>query len=126
MARNGRREAVALALASGQTVREAAKGAGCGERTVHTWLADDAFRRRVAEVRTDLFAQAVGRLSRLAGQAADTLGDLLGSKNDPVRLQAARAILEGGLRLHEALDLATRLESLEARLAATPPEEAPR
>jgi transposase-like protein len=126
MARNGRREAVALSLASGCTVREAARQAGCGERTIHTWLGDDAFRRRVAEVRTDLFSQAVGNLSRLAGKAAEALGALLEAKNESVRLQAARAVLEGGMKMHEALDLAARLAALEARLAAPPPEEPPR
>jgi hypothetical protein len=127
MAHNGRREAVALCLASGCTVRDAAREAGCGERTVHTWLTDPAFRNRVSQVRTELFGRAVGRLSRLAGRAADSLGELLEAQNESVRLQAAKTILEAGARLREALELAQRLDDVEARLGpeARPEEYQP-
>jgi hypothetical protein len=120
MAANGRRrEAVALCLASGSGVRDAAKEAGCGERTVHRWLAEDpAFRRRVDDLAAELFSQAVGKLSRLAGQAADTMGELLTAKNESVRLQAAKAVLECGLKVREMLVLTRDLEDLKKQIEA--------
>jgi hypothetical protein len=123
MAHNGRREVVALGLAAGRTVRDAAREAGCGERSVHRWLGDPAFRGRVAALRTELFGLAAGRLSELACRAAETLGALLEAKNESVRLQAAKAVLECGTRLHESLDIARRLEDLEGRLAEPLPQD---
>lgn len=125
MAQNGRRrEAVALCLASGCTVRDAAREAGCGERTLHRWLAEDpAFRQRVEALRSQLFSLAVGKLSRLAGRAADTLSELLTAKNESVRLQTAKAILECGPKLRESLELARRMEALEAQFGGQPPAE---
>jgi hypothetical protein len=65
MAGNGRRkgdDALVLALASGQTVRDAACAAGVGERTATRRWADPDFRRRVARRRAELAARAAGRL----------------------------------------------------------------
>src|SRR5262249_42718410 len=59
-AENGRRRgdnALLLALASGQTVRDAARLAGIGERTATRRLADPAYRRRVAELRAEIERQ---------------------------------------------------------------------
>ena len=48
-----------------------------------------------------------------AGEAAATLRGLLGARNELVRLGAARAILELGVRLREAGELAERIAILE-------------
>lgn len=120
MAHNGRRnadDALALALATGQTIRDAAAANGIGERTATRRMADPAFRRRVAETRSALFAEAVGRLAALAGRAADALGDLLTSERDLVKLQAAKSLLELGPKLREVGELAERLDALERRIA---------
>jgi hypothetical protein len=108
-----RQGAVALALARGLSVRAAAAECRVGERTVHTWLADDPqFRRHVEGLRSELFGQAVGRLCDLSGKAADVLGALLDSASEHVRLQAARSVLEYGPRLREVADLAVQLAAL--------------
>jgi len=57
MAENGRRKgdaALLLALASGETVRDAARLAGIGERTATRRLADSTFRRRAVELRAEM------------------------------------------------------------------------
>lgn len=124
MASNGRptgphkREAVALALAGGASVREASEPNGVGSRTVWRWLAeDDAFTARVQELRQELFGQAVGKLCKLSGKSADTLGTLLDSETETTRLTAARAILDSGPKLRDAADLEARLVALEKKLA---------
>jgi hypothetical protein len=111
------REAAALALARGLNVKRAAEESGVGLRTLHRWLAEDpAFRRRADELREQLFGQALGRLSDLAGQAADTLGELLGSKDDRVRLQAARTVFEAAGNFRQMTEWSSRLAALEQQL----------
>jgi hypothetical protein len=60
MADFGRRkdDALLLTLASGRSVRAAARAAGIGERTATRRMADRAFRRRVSELRADMVERA--------------------------------------------------------------------
>jgi hypothetical protein len=106
------------ALAAGATVEAAAKVAGVSEPTVYRRLREPAFRQRVAELRDEMVARAVARLSATSTLAADTLRELLGARAETVRLGAARAILELGTKLRETEDLAARVAALEAQLAA--------
>ena len=120
MARNGRQdadEALVLALATGQTLCDAAQAVGIDKYTAARRWADPAFRRRVSEARSALLAEAVGRLASLAGKAANALGELLTSGRDLVKLQAAKSVLELGPKLREAGELAERLDALERRMA---------
>ena len=110
-------EALALALASGQTIRDAAVAAGLGERTATRRVADPAFRQRVAALRSDMLARAAGQMADGMAEAVTTLRQLLSAKSESVRLAAARSILEIGPRLHESLDLDERLRDVEGRLA---------
>jgi hypothetical protein len=113
-----KQEAVALLLAAGKSVAEAASECGAGKRTVMEWLSScPAMRRRVAEVRAELSAQALGKLSAAATKAAETLAELLADDSGRTRLGAARAIIDGVLKMREQQDLADRLDAIEQRLA---------
>jgi transposase-like protein len=115
---SAKQQAVALALAAGRTAAEAAGEHGCGERTVRRWLAEvPEFRQRIEATRTALFNQAVGKLADLCGKAATTLGELLDSEAEGVRLRAAQAILSTAPQLREATGLAAKVDDLERRLA---------
>ena len=117
MAHRGRRnadEALALAVASGQTLRDAAAANGIGERTATRRRADAAFRRRVAELRGDMVGRALGKMADGMADAADVLRQLLAAGTPPaVRLGAARSLLERGTKLRESVELETRLAELE-------------
>jgi transposase len=114
---NGKREAVALAVASGLSLRKAAEQCRVGERTVMRWHAEDeSFRRRIAELRTQLFDEAVGLLSRLGGKAALVLGLLLDSDSEKVRLAAAKAVLDQATKTRDLAELAAGVEELKQRL----------
>jgi hypothetical protein len=117
MAANGRREKVALYLASGLTIRKAARKSGAGERSVYRWLTEDAFRHRVAELRTRLLERAVGRLAHGASKAGLILYRLRGSDEERTRLAAARAILDAAIKVREAWEVQERLEALEKLMA---------
>jgi hypothetical protein len=120
MADIGRRKgdaALLLALASGRTVRAAARAAGIGERTATRRLADPAFRRRVSELRAEMVERALGRAAWGMRAAADTLRQLLRAEKESVRLGAARALLELTVKLRESVELEQRLRAVEERAA---------
>jgi hypothetical protein len=116
MAAFGRRkgdDALLLALAAGQTVRDAARAAGVGERTATRRVAEPAFLRRVADLRADMVGRALGRMADAMTAAADTLRQLLTARSENVRLGAARSLLELGVKLRESVELEQRLLALE-------------
>jgi hypothetical protein len=115
MATNGRNnDALALALAAGDSIAAAAAKAGMGERTAYRRLADPDFRRRVAELRAEMIGRALGKLADGMTEAADVLRQLLAGQTPPaVRLGAARSILELGVKLRESVELEQRVAALE-------------
>ncbi len=119
MAHRGRRnadEALALALATGHTLRAAAEATGIGERTATRRAADPAFRRRVGELRSEMVTRALGKMADGMGDAAGKLRELLTAESESVRLGAARALLELGTKLRESVELADKIDELERLL----------
>jgi transposase-like protein len=110
-----KQEAAALALARGASLSEAAQESGAGERTIKTWTASlPGFNHRVNELRAEMTSRALGRLSDSMTSAADTLGYLSRKgTSEMVRLSAARAVLELGTKLREAVELEERIAALE-------------
>jgi hypothetical protein len=89
-----------IALACGATVDTAAK-----------------FQTRLQAIRAEMVQRAAGMLTAAASGAVRTLLSLQKeSVAAAVRLGAARAILEIGIKLREMVDLETQLTALEARL----------
>ena len=120
MAQRGRRsadESLLMALACGATIESAARNAGVSQATVYRRLRDPQFCRRLQQIRSDMVQRTAGMLTAAAGEAVKTLLSL----QDPaapaaVRLGAARAILELGVKLRETAELAERIAALEAQL----------
>jgi hypothetical protein len=105
MTRNGRAKGETqflLGLAAGWTVKKAAAEAGIGQRTAFRYLKVPAFRQKLRQLQCAATDQAVQRLASTATTAADTLGELLGSKDERVRLAAARYIAEFGRKVWES------------------------
>lgn len=110
-----RQERVAACLASGQTVAAASRGCKVGPATVWTWMRQQAFKARIAELRTDLTDRAIGRLAdMMAGTAADALRKLLDAKSESVRLESVKAVYELFVNVTNAAELKARIEQLEA------------
>ena len=110
-------ETLIVALASGLSVRNAAKRAAVSESTAFRRLRDPAFRQRVDETRGTLFSEALGRLADAASEAVNTLRGLLGKKSPPaVRLAASRAVLDLGVRMRDSIELESRMRAMEERL----------
>jgi hypothetical protein len=114
-------DALLLALACGATAEGAARQCGLSERTVYRRLAEPEFRRQLQRVRADMVQRTAGALTAAATESVRTLLELQKPSSPPsVRLGAARAILEIGLKLREVSELEERLAELEERLAAPP------
>jgi hypothetical protein len=70
-------EALALAVATGRTLRDAVEAVGIAERTAARRWADAGFRRRVVELRGDMVGRALERMADGMSEAADVLRRLL-------------------------------------------------
>jgi hypothetical protein len=120
MAHRGRHhadDALILALACGATVESAAQKAGVGVRTAHRRLSDPDFKRKLNEFRTDMVRRTASLLTAGATEAVKTLVSLQqGSTPPAVRLGAARALIELGVRLRESAELHERITALEAQV----------
>jgi hypothetical protein len=107
-------DSLLLALACGATVEAAARQCGLTERTIYRRLKDAAFKARLQAVRSDMVGRSAGLLTAAASEAVRTLLALQKESAPPaVRLGAARAVLEVGMKLREVVDLQTRMDELE-------------
>lgn len=106
------------ALLEARTIREAAKMAGIGEATAWRYLASPRVRQTLSERQGAMLAQASAALVADMAEARKTLRSIMGDATAApgVRVAAARAVLEAGLRLFELASLAERVAELERRL----------
>jgi hypothetical protein len=115
-------EAFIIALACGATVENAARSSGIARRTAYKRMADPEFRQRLQSVRAEMVTRAAATLTAAAMEAVKTLLSLQQpSVAAAVRLGAARAVLELGIRLRESGDVEERLVALEKLLATGSP-----
>jgi type II secretory pathway component PulF len=125
MPQTGRRNVdhnLLTALACGATVEAAARSAGVSESTVYRRLRQPAFSQRLQEVRADMVQRTSAMLTASGMEAVKTLLALQqASTPASVRLGAARAILEIGLKVREVADLERRLSALEQQLSSATP-----
>jgi hypothetical protein len=114
---NARQERVAALLASGSTIRDAAVESGAGERTIHSWLDDPAYRAFVGGLRDHILAETIGRLTRAATRAATVLEGLLEAESEGVRFRAALGLIDTMIKTREHGELSARVSELEAQLS---------
>jgi len=110
-------EVLAIGVASGLSLTDAAKQAGVKYMTARRRAADPAFRQRVEELRQAITDQALGRLTKDMTAAADTFSALLTDPAPQVRLAAAKAILDFGSRLKADGELREKVARLEGILS---------
>jgi hypothetical protein len=108
---------LALILATGASVSAAAEKLGVARSTVHRKLRMPVFRQLVAELRSELFSSALGRMAENMTHATDALGSLLDANDPGVKLRAAKAVLGLAIRLRDSVDVSDRISELEAELA---------
>jgi hypothetical protein len=128
MARHAQRsgdQIILMALACGATAEVAASKAGVSENTVYRRLRQPDFKAQLQKIRAEMVERTTGMLTAAAGEAVKTLLALQkDSVQAAVRLGAAKAILEIGMRLREVGELADRIAALEAQLKSQQPPPA--
>jgi hypothetical protein len=109
-------ESLILALACGASVETASRQCKVSERTIYRRLKDAAFLAEVRDARAEMVKRSAGMLTAASGEAVRPLMSLQKDSVPPaVRLGAARAILEIGIKVRELVDLETRIAALEAQ-----------
>jgi hypothetical protein len=109
-------EALAVALAAGRRVEEAASIAGVSPRTASRRLREPGFTGRVRELRAEMTAAAVGRLAECCSAASDRLAELVCSGDGHLAFKAAKAVLELTFKAQELSELERRIGDLELAL----------
>jgi hypothetical protein len=113
-----------LALACGASAEAAGRQAKLSTRTVHRRLKDPDFQKEVLRTRTDMVQRTCGALTAAAMESVKTLLSLQQPVQPPaVRLGAARAVLELGMKVREVVELEVHMEELEERVEAAFPAE---
>ncbi len=106
-----------LALACGASVEQAARQAGVHPQTARRRLADPAFKGRLVALRTEMVTRAAAMLTAAGVESVRTLVEMQKSPNAPAtRLQAAKAVLEPGVKLRQLAELEALLEEMCERL----------
>ena len=107
---------LAVALASGDSVRQVATEAGIPVRTAFRLMNELSIRKHVQEVRCIALEEAISKLSAAGSKAVEAMLDLLTSDvPSSTPRAAARTVLEFGCRLWETNDFETRLCELEGK-----------
>lgn len=111
-----RQQRALAALIRSPTTREAAAEAKIGYSTLRKWMAsDDNFKKAYQEELTQLVEEAGRSVRAGMTDAAEALRRIATDPDAPssARVQAAKAILDSGLRIVEITDVLSRLEALE-------------
>jgi hypothetical protein len=112
-------DGLVLSLACGATPEGAAQKTGFSVRTVYRRLAQPEFRQRVDQARTEMVRRAAGLFTAAGMAAIKTFTSLQESaSSEAVRLGAARAIIELGCKLRQAVEINERIAAVETRLQA--------
>ena len=118
--RTRKREQAVAALLTAPSIAEAARLAGIGEATLHRWLREPGFAAAYRSARRQALDGAVGRLQQVAGAAVETLERNLEARAENVQVRAAQILLEQAFKAAELMDLAERVEALEAWVKQRP------
>jgi transposase len=105
-----------IALLEERSIAAAARRTGIGERTIRRWLDEnDDFQDELRRVRQQQLSHAATRLQSTAGEAVQTLRDLLASKDhiEPGRAVLVRTALDFAFRAGAYTDLTDRIQNLE-------------
>ena len=106
-----------LALACGASVEQAARQAGVHPQTARRRLHDPAFQGRLDALRTEMVTRSAAMLTAAGVESVRTLVELQKSPTAPAtRLQAAKAVLDLGVKLRALAELEALLAGIGERL----------
>ncbi len=112
-------EMLALEIAQGATLVQAARRANLSEKTARRRWHDPAFRERVRRLQRDLSAPAAGKIASNMVNAAATLANCLNAKSEHVRIAAVRVFLTLGQSLVDRAEPEAQVTEKIAKLEST-------
>lgn len=106
---------IIIALLENPTITAASKASGISEATIYRRLAEPDFKKAYDARRRQVVEVACGALQNRLSEAVDALSDIMndGKASKMARAQAARTVLEYGIKTLETLDILPRLEALQ-------------
>jgi len=106
------------ALLTSNTIREAAQAASIAERTAYRWLRSDPVKSALSEALDAALSQAAARCSGAMGRAVEVLLSIAENAESPAsaRVSAARAIIDGAVKMRESRELSDRVAELEKQI----------
>jgi hypothetical protein len=115
---NPKQHKVISLLLAGHTQRSAAQIGKVGEATVARWVAKDDFADALKEGQDRICRDTERLLAGSLSKAVETLVSVLEeSKTSPVvKVNAARALLDYGLKFRSAGELESRIANLEDKI----------
>ena len=110
-----RQKKALTALLTHSTHKQAAQACGISDRQLRTYLKDPAFKKAYRERLDMILDEATAAAKQAMTPAVSTLLEIATDKEkaDTTRVLAARAILDAGLRMHDAVDVTARVQQLE-------------
>ena len=110
-----RQQKALTALLSSRTHKEAAHKAGISDRRLREYLQDPTFKREYQTRLDEILSDATKAAKNAMQPAVDTLREICEdkSRSDTARIMAARTILDAGLRMNHAVEIADRIAQLE-------------
>lgn len=115
---DARKEKALAALLSCNTQEAAAEAAGISPRTLRNYLREPEFMERYRKANGQLVQAATLQIQRSLAPAINALREIAENPEASMgaRVQAARGLLEYGIRLSELGEVYARIETLEAAL----------
>ena len=113
-------EKVLCALVAHGNISDAAEAAGVSRSTVERYMQDEAFsdelKARQGQVLQAVCASLRGRMGEAVAVLSSIMNDTGAATS--ARIQAARSVLEYGIKVAELHDLTARVEALEKEMNA--------
>lgn len=104
----------AVLLARGMSSDKVGESVGRSGRTIRRWREDPGFEADVRDARREILGEITDAIGAAARDAVEALHDALKDKSPAIRVRAATALLGALPAVREHLDLAERIEEIEA------------
>lgn len=111
-----KQQAGLTALLTHSTLEAAARSAGVTAKTLVRWLQDPDFSKAYRRARRDLVETAISTIQASVSKAVDALVRNLTCGRPSVEVAAAGRLLDAAIKGVELVDLAERLDAVEAAL----------
>jgi hypothetical protein len=114
-------QTLAMAVATGQTIKAAAQMAGCSEDMAYRISRSNEFKQAVSEVRAEALHAAVGVLSAAATRAAGVMVELMEDQDPKIRLAACSKLMDRIVPMTELHELRQEIQELREQMIQANP-----